>query len=951
MRIFTLLLVVCLPAFSSAWSQTTGKITGTVRDADTGEALPGVNVLIEGTTQGTATDLNGEYVIIGVRPGTYTVVASFVGYGSVRQTGVQLSVDLTTTINFELSEQVLEGEEVVVTAEAVAVRKDLTSSEARVTSETIDRLPVQEIGQVLNMQAGVTTRDGALHIRGGRSSEVVVLVDGMPVTDNFDGTTAIQVENESIQELQVISGTFNAEHGNAMSGVINIVTKEGSTDRFRGSIEAYSGSYLVSGSGGEAMLRGVEVEEHLRQDIPYRDTDPFSYLDVDPTQYYNLSGSLRGPILGDRLTLFATGRYFRNDGWLYGARMYMPSGAYGDSSLVPMNTFEKLSWQGNLRFQLSRNIHVNLVALGSDSRQKDLGFENGRYLPYRWNPEGVPNYYDFGNDWTLKFTHLVSARTFYTLNFATFYREANRYRYEDPLDQRYHGNPFALGTPDSVEVLPGVWESVPSGGLRFLRGGLDLGHFNRKTRSFFAKGDVTSQISQHHLVKIGLEARLDRLSYLEYGLIPATDASGSVIEPFEPRIPPEEALGFQSFEDLEPISGSAYIQDKIEYEAFIVNAGLRLDFFDARADVPADPSDPNIHNPFKAIHRFRDLDGNGIISEDEQRDDNRLTRQDREAFWWTRVDPKVYVSPRLGMAYPITEQGVVHFSYGHFLQIPTLNRMFENFGYKVENRSGQYGPFGNPELEAQKTIMYEIGVRQGVGNVVLDITAYYRDVRNWVSTSTLLETELPGVSYVVYANRDYANTKGATLSVSRAFADRFGFDASYTYQVAEGSNSDPSEEFFALQGNAQPSLTLLPLRWDQRHKVTGAVYAGGRDWGASLLAVFGAGFPYTPAFSEAAIVGSDVQPEFPANSRRMASSFQLDLGAHRDIDLGAVRPRIFLQVNNVLDRRNVERVFGDTGRPDVTFNQPIASADPGLFVRPNHFSEPRRVHLGIQLNF
>ena len=69
---------------------------------------------------------------------------------------------------------------------------------------------------------------------------------------------------------------------------------------------------------------------------------------------------------------------------------------------------------------------------------------------------------------------------------------------------------------------------------------------------------------------------------------------------------------------------------------------------------------------------------------------------------------------------------MIHFSYGHFLQIPTLNRLFENYGYKVPNRSGTYGPFGNPDLKPQETIMYEIGVRQGFGDFVFDVTGYYR---------------------------------------------------------------------------------------------------------------------------------------------------------------------------------------------------------------------------------
>ena len=925
-----------------AHAQTTGKITGTIVEAETGEPMPGVNVVIEGTTQGTAANAEGEYVIIGVRPGTYTLAASMVGFATSRVENVRVNVDLTTTVDFRMQEEVFEGEEIVVTAEAIRVRRDLTSSEARVTAESIDRLPVQDLNQVLQVQAGITERDG-LHIRGGRSSEVLVMVDGMPVTDQFDGSRAIQIENASIQELQVISGTFNAEYGNAMSGVINVVTKEGRTDRIGGSVEVYSGSYLTQGDGGDDFLRGVNQNDYTSRGIPYREADVYSYLPVNPSHYYNLAGSLEGPVFTDRITFFGTGRYFNNDGWLYGAQLYETNGSFGDSSLVPMNTFEKLSWQGNLRIRLTDNIHMNVIGLGSTEESRPYN------LFWRWAPEGRTINYDQGTDLKLKLTHLLSSKTFYTLNAATFWREAESHRFADSLASGYNG--ITASAPDSIEVLPGVYIPYITGGGRFARGGTDLHRFNRSTRTYLAKGDVTSQIAENHLVKLGAEFRMDRLTFTAFDLQPASNPDGSLVTPFRPSVPVATSYNFESFEGVEPIAASAYLQDKMEFEAFVVNAGVRVDYFDSRARVPADPEDPNIHTPFKKIHIFHDLNGDGVITVDEETDDNRITTAEREEFWWRETDAKMQVSPRLGIAYPITNEGVIHFSYGHFLQIPTLNRLFENFGYKVPNRSGQYGPFGNPDLDAQRTIMYEIGIRQGIGDFVFDLTGYYRDVRDWVSTSRLIESELPGVNYVVYANRDYANTRGVTFTLNKRFADSYGFDLNYTYQVVEGSNSNPSDEFFALENNEQPKLALLPLQWDQRHKLAGSLYVGGSGWGASALGVFGSGFPYTPSYPEAAIIGADVPPDFPTNSRRMPPSFQVDLSAHYQLELGPLSPRLFMQVFNVFDSRNPTNVFTDTGEPDLTFTQPFGSVDPGYFVRPDFYSEPRRMHIGMEINF
>ncbi|MDZ7260658.1 MAG: TonB-dependent receptor, partial [candidate division KSB1 bacterium] len=156
---------------------------GKVTAAGTGEPLPGVNVVLEGTDRGAATDTEGDFVILGVKPGKYTLVVRMIGYEAQRIEEVSVSVNRTAIVNIRLQETVLEGQEVVVTAERVAIKKDQTSSIKNVSSEQIQALPVETLSDVIEMQTGVV--EG--HFRGGRLTEVAYLVDGMQVKEAFKG--------------------------------------------------------------------------------------------------------------------------------------------------------------------------------------------------------------------------------------------------------------------------------------------------------------------------------------------------------------------------------------------------------------------------------------------------------------------------------------------------------------------------------------------------------------------------------------------------------------------------------------------------------------------------------------------------------------------------------------------------------------------------------------------
>lgn len=232
--------------FRVTYSGTTGKISGKIIAANTSEPIIGANIYLENTDYGAVSDADGNYFIINVSPGVYNQVCSFIGYEKVTYIDVSVSIDRTTSMNFEIKPETIQGKAVIVIGKRNIIEMDRTNTAAYISAENIEKMPVQEIDDLIQLQTGVVKdASGEFHIRGGRAGEIAYLIDGVPVTDQYNGGSSIGLENNWVQELQIISGTFNAEYGQAQSGVINIVTKEGSKE-FKGNISIATGDYLSS---------------------------------------------------------------------------------------------------------------------------------------------------------------------------------------------------------------------------------------------------------------------------------------------------------------------------------------------------------------------------------------------------------------------------------------------------------------------------------------------------------------------------------------------------------------------------------------------------------------------------------------------------------------------------------------------------------------------------------
>ncbi len=924
-RIYTSLLLIFI-FVNLTVAGNTGKISGKVIDAKTKEALVGVNVIIPGTSLGAATDINGEYSIINIPPNVYALRASILGYDPVEMREVHVSIDLTTKIDFELNETVVEQKEVIITAERPAIQKDLTSKTAIVSQEEIAALPVTEVSQVLNLQAGFV--NGSL--RGGRSGEVAYWIDGVPVTDVYDGSQIVEVNKNSVQELQLVSGAFNAEYGQALDGVVNIATKEGGT-KYSGSLGIYGGQYYTN--------------------------DPKYFPGLDrftPASIRNFEGNLGGPLIGDNVSFFATGRYINFGGDLNGYNRFNPwnvgytvpgtniyntslhpADGLGDSSLVSMNGSERAYGQGKVTWRIAPSLKLNTNFIYDYNKSKPYD------QLYFYDPNGIGNNYSYSKTLLMQLTHTLSSSTFYTIGFSYFDKLYRYYLY----DLQYSapdslGNQYEIVQPGTDRYVSPKLEQVPTA-YSFYTGGTDNNNFRRSTITKELKFDLTSQVDQTNLVKIGAEYRRHHLMYDAVTLQPIpSEANIDVTQssPFIQTMIPPESSPYHDHYDHAPTEFSSYIQDKIEFKNFIVNIGLRYDFFDPDGVVLADESDPSIYSPFNPVNAAQ-------------------TFQQRLTHWYKKASTKSQFSPRLGASFPITATGVVHFSYGDFFQIPSFQYLYQNPDFKLSQTAGSnnLGIIGNADLQPEETISGEIGIQQQLTeDVTCDLTTYMRDIRNLAGTRAALIPVFGNTgSYSKFVNSDFGTVKGIVLTITKRFSGGFSSTVDYTYQVANGSASDPSEAYNAVAGGNLPEVQLVPLNWDQRHTLNVTTAYNSKSWGISFIGSYGSGAPYTPLLS------TDITTLLE-NSQSKPSTFNLDMRMFYNVQVDALRMVLFARVFNILDIRNELNVFNDTGRSGFTTYetqalslnpaQPVNSVDQ-FYAVPTNFSEPRRIEVGMNLEF
>jgi outer membrane receptor protein involved in Fe transport len=921
---FIAVLIVSLVMESLA--QTTGKISGRAVDSRTGEPLSGVSIIIEGTRMGAATDAAGEYFIINVPPGTYRLHARMVGYEPVVIQGLVVSVNRTTTANFKLKEGVVEASEVVVTADRVQAKKDQTSSIRNVTSEQIKTLPVENLDQVVGLQAGVVRG----HFRGGRSDEVAYFVDGVKVQEPYGLGRSVTVENDVISEIEVITGTFNAEYGNAMSGVVNAVTRDGG-NKLRGSLSVNGSNFYTPHTD---VFSGLKIS-HI-EDVP-RSKDYKLYLE--------------GPVVQDVVTFLVNTRYQDNKGSRNGIRRFMPdnysdwdsqdstqwrSDHTGDNAIVPMETNTSITLFGKLSFRPLQTIRASL------DYSYNYGEGQGYSHYYRYNPDGRATGYGRSHLLTATLNHTLSHSLFYEFKASYMKDWGASYVFENVFEtlKSYTGgdslNVIGLPVYRYVHDLYGIQGSAGPG---FSTGGQDKGWSENWTEDYNLKFSGTCQLNKQHVFKAGIDFtkhNIDRFNTTIQNYYRNTPYENDFQDDSitGKRIylyyKPDLVLERSTYTDIyvvRPWEYSGYVQDKMEFENMVINLGVRYDYFNPNTTYPSEPRNP----------------GNDLT----------FPNNPERMSTYLQVPASSQISPRFGISYKLGDAALLRFSYGHFFQMPPLYALYTDNSRVV---AGDYQTLmGNPLVKPQKTVQYEAGLwQQLTREMSFEVAVFYRDIYNLLSTKTI-ET-FNAIHYGLYSNKDYGNARGLELKYDY-FSGNFSAGINYTLQYTRGNANYPSYTFSREGSRLDPVNVLIPMDWDQRHTFNASLSYYTEGYGGSITGRFDSGTPYSwsplPESPQALV---NLQP----NNSSQPTLFSIDLSAFVNLwTIGTARSRLTLLVYNLLDGLNEVGVNATTGRAnqqivretDLASYRSNFSTIYDLINNPSSFTNPRSVKVGIEVMF
>jgi outer membrane receptor protein involved in Fe transport len=930
----------------------TGTVTGKVLDRD-GKPLAYANVILVGTNMGAMSLADGKFTIPGVPAGTYTVRAMMMGYKNNDKAGITVNAGQSETINFSM-EQTIVAETQVIEVRAEKAMVEVTESKVTgtVDEEQLQNMPVDDVLEAVGLKAGIVKTGDDMHVRGGRSNEVQIQIDGVSVSDPLGGGS-LDVGMLGTSGSEIVSGGMDAEYGDAQSAVINIATKEGGaafggefryfTDDFGRSDKTYTNFDRMSlGFGGPTWSKNLryylsgeatwsDTENTTIEPRPeHKITDWFKFRQRQ-TSAYNVQGKLTykmAKMKVDGEAIYSSSRfdsYYNNWNisgyvgkiWRFqGMARSTPDGVVPEEyEFTRILTIDHGPWaeiKDPVKQQRQLNVRPVIVrdrVRAEDGTEQIITYTNFRaadlrignnvvtvvwdeaikatdgtvlsykpwalfegyqrqfseFRPYINDPSGAdssfvpfnaagstPETQSENLQLKMGFSHNITSKLLYTLKFSRLdlrskssVLDANGAQ-KAPADFSTAGLPSTL--PDGTVVNSGITVPVwyTDDAFPYFVTAYDYPFFSdQRSLQYLFRGDLTSEQFKGHRIKAGLQLIYNDLSDDER------------VFPAQQRENPEtgitqQGLNVNIYENFNS-EGATYIQDKWEYEGMVVNAGMRYEWF-------------FVGNNDEILISNAEIDPNV------------------QGYKWN-------LSPRLGVAFPITDRDKFFFHYGRFTQWPSRTYLF-----RTQDPVGSLGTLGNPNLQPELTVSYQAGIsHQFTDDIAGNFVVFNKDIYGLIS-STQVTDDSTGIQSFRFVNRTYASSRGVEISLEKRLTRRLGFEVYYTYSFADGVASD------ADFGRSATGLTHLPteeypLDWDQRHTFNVTLRLQDRNkWGVTTIYSYGSGLPWTPVDRFARLADPTVE-----NSLRLEPTHKVSLQGRKLFNVYGRELTLFFEGRNLLD--------------------------------------------------
>ncbi|MTI87264.1 MAG: TonB-dependent receptor [Balneolaceae bacterium] len=981
-RFLIILLFLMLPCFAFA-QQNTGSLKGKITEVGTDEPLIGVNIRIVGSSLGSSTNLDGEYTIPKIRPGEYNIEISYVGFERVLLTGIKVEAGEVTELNYELREQILSAdEEIVVVGEAPIFDVEKSTTSSTISRSDIEATPVQKVEDAVALQSGVVKDPTGLYIKGGRAYETGYVVDGVSAQDPLAGTGfGLDLGSNSFSSVEVITGGVGAEYGDVTSGVVNVKTRDGS--------DSYQGNFTHKRDNAGSNVMSNEANFFM---------DNYEFSLGGPEVVTQKLLPALGINLPGEIYFFATGQISLTDGYTKLSADQINSSISGSDFWSPR---QGNRWNG--MFKLTYNIKPGMrlqaayqrsLTINQNTRMLQITGANTQVQPgfqFAFSDGFLDNANTYTHDSNLsyvKWTQTLSQTSFYEIQLSRLFTrlraDANGRDWRpENVDSEF--DPESINTFPADEFQGGDNFTYVLAGPGYINnGGIATLWHDHFAEELTAKGNFTKFFNDRdNQLVAGFEFKFNDYQWIDITRpwigAPINIGGGQTSQTF--RV----GETFDAWR-VKPKRGALYITDKIRYNGLIANIGARLEYWAPGRYVDNAVERTLDENQFSTLPQF--------IAEDYI-DETVAVLGLRYKF---RFLPKVNVS------FPVRENQVLFFNYGHSTRIPHPSYVYAGLDPFYQDQS-DLPDLGNPNLNPEVDISYEIGLRnQLTANDALNISAFWRDKYDFVTSQTIRVPDVDGrpTTKAFRINGDYARSRGVEISYLKRYKDILRGQLSFTYSRAEGLSSTNDDNLNSINESQNIGNNVeTPLAWDRPFDIKGNItftydrenpFLGVKplnQFQMFVSAVWRSGTRYTPY----EFVGNERHPvtgeqnwrpiyervDDPAKRFSLVGPawFFMDFNMKKWFKVGDTRFAAFFEVSNLLNNQSSVIINPVTGegykqypsnpqalialRNDRSYDVPTGVRDPryidptdnGLpaYDNPANYLEQRHIVFGVSIEF